>query len=44
VDVGDIDEQGGRMVKGFVCEREGLANIQDVRGKSGENPTVYIVK
>jgi hypothetical protein len=32
------------MAKGSMWEKEGLVNGQDARGKSGENPTVYIVK
>jgi len=32
------------MAKGPMWEKEGLVNGQDARGKSGENPTFYIVK
>jgi hypothetical protein len=44
VDVGDIDESGGKIAKGFVWERESLVNIQYARSKSGENPIVCIVR
>ncbi len=43
--VGDTNEQGGRrMAKGFMWERESLANDKNVREKSVENPMVYIAR
>lgn len=39
--IGDANERG-RMVKGFVLEREGLVNSQNAKRKNGKNPIVDI--
>jgi hypothetical protein len=40
VAIGDANEQGGRMAKGFELEREGLVNSQNAKRKNGKNPSV----
>jgi hypothetical protein len=40
--IDNANERGGRMVKGFVLEREGLVNGQNAKRKNGKNPIVDI--
>jgi hypothetical protein len=43
--IGNIGErERGIMAKGYVWEKDGLANNQDERGKIGENLTIYITR
>jgi hypothetical protein len=42
VAIGDANEQGGRMAKGFVLEREGLVDSQNAKRKNGKNTIVNI--